>query len=152
MPSPDVSVKVLRLPHGLEHPVPTYESGAAVGLDLRAALPAPVELRSLERALIPTGIALEVPEGFEGQVRPRSGLALNQGLTVLNTPGTIDSDYRGEIKVILINLGQGVVRINPGQRVAQLVLAPVVRARLREVSELADSGRGPGGFGHTGTQ
>ena len=112
--------------------------------------PAPVTLAPLARALVPTGLAFAIPVGFEGQVRPRSGWALKQGITVLNSPGTIDADYRGEVKVILINLGQDTVTIQPGDRIAQLVIAPVVQAGLREVDILDDTARGSGGFGHTG--
>jgi len=119
-------------------------------MDLRAAVTEPLRLAPLARGLVPTGLELEIPEGFEGQVRPRSGLAIRQGLTVLNTPGTIDSDYRGEVQVILVNLGSDEVVISRGDRIAQLVIAPVTRATLAEVETLADTGRGAGGFGHTG--
>lgn len=119
-------------------------------MDLMADIDAPIVLDSLERRAIPTGIALEIPANFEGQVRPRSGRALREGLTLLNTPGTIDSDYRGEIQVIMVNLGRTPVSIAPGDRIAQLVIAPVVRAVLEEVETLAGTGRGGGGFGHTG--
>jgi len=146
-----VEVKVKRLPHGKGVALPTYETDGAVGLDLRAALADPVELRSLERKLIPTGIALELPPGYEGQVRPRSGLAVRKGLTVLNSPGTIDPDYRGEVQVVLANLGREAVTIQPFQRIAQLVVAPVARAQLVLVEQLSRSPRGAGGFGHTGT-
>jgi len=121
-----------------------------VGLDLRAALDRSVELAPGARALIPTGFALEIPPGLEGQVRPRSGLAVKKGVTVLNSPGTIDPDYRGEVKVILVNLGAEPVSINPGERIAQLVFAPAVRIRWAEAEELDASTRGAGGFGHTG--
>jgi len=119
-------------------------------MDLRAAVAEPIRLVPLARMLVPTGLCLEIPPGFEGQVRPRSGLAARQGLTVLNTPGTIDSDYRGEVQVILVNLGSEEVVITPGDRIAQLIIAPVTRARLVEVETLAESERGDGGFGHTG--
>ncbi len=110
----------------------------------------PVKLAPLERAAIPTGIALAIPVGYEGQVRPRSGRAINEGLTIINAPGTIDSDYRGEVKVLLVNLGRDEISIRPGERIAQLVIAPVVRAEFVEVEALEESGRGSGGFGHTG--
>ena len=119
-------------------------------MDLRAAVTEPVQLVAGARTLLPTGLALELPAGYEGQVRPRSGLAVRHGLTVLNTPGTIDSDYRGELKVILINLGPEVVTISRGDRIAQLVIAPCCAVRLEETTGLADSTRGTGGFGHTG--
>ncbi len=120
-------------------------------MDLLADLPAPVTLAPLERRLIPTGLCIELPPGYEGQVRPRSGLALKQGLTCLNSPGTIDADYRGEVGVILINLSNAAVTLAPGDRVAQLIIAPVVQATLAEVEVLSDTTRGEGGFGSTGT-
>lgn len=120
-------------------------------MDLRAALDEPLALAPGERALVPTGLRLALPPGYEAQVRPRSGLAIRHGITMLNTPGTIDSDYRGEVKVIVVNLGQESFVIQPGDRIAQLVVSPVVRAELVEVDELPDSARGEGGFGHTGT-
>jgi dUTP pyrophosphatase len=129
---------------------PAYETPDSAGMDLRAALAAPVDLAPGERALIPTGLSLEIPPGYEGQVRPRSGLALKRGLTVLNSPGTIDADYRGEVGVILINLGQENQRLEPGERIAQLVFAAVARAELVEVESLATTVRGTGGFGSTG--
>jgi len=129
-------------------PLPSYATPGSAGLDLRADVA--VTLRPGERALVPTGLAVAVPQGHEGQVRPRSGLALRNGLTCLNSPGTIDSDYRGEVCVILINLGQEEVALARGERIAQLIVAPVSRAELCEVSELPPTGRGAGGFGHTG--
>ncbi len=129
-------------------PLPTYATEGSAGLDLRAD--AAVTLGPGERALVPTGISLAIPPGFEGQVRPRSGLALREGITCLNTPGTIDSDYRGEVSVILVNLGQKPVTIARGERIAQLVFARVERAELSERASLPPSGRGAGGFGHTG--
>ncbi len=129
-------------------PLPTYATEGSAGLDLRAD--AAVTLGPGERALVPTGISLAIPPGFEGQVRPRSGLALREGITCLNTPGTIDSDYRGEVSVILVNLGQKPVTIARGERIAQLVVARVERAELSECASLPPSGRGAGGFGHTG--
>jgi len=134
------------------NPLPAYETPQSAGVDLRAHLDAPMALAPGERALVPTGLRLEIPSGFEGQVRPRSGLALKRGLTVLNAPGTIDADYRGEVGVILINLSQEPQRLEPGERIAQLVFAPVVRAELVEVECLTDSHRGSGGFGSTGVR
>ncbi len=130
--------------------LPAYMTDQAAGMDLTAALDEPLVLDPGQRVLVPTGIAVAIPPGFEGQVRPRSGLALRQGLTMLNSPGTIDSDYRGEIAVIVINHGHEPVTIAPGDRIAQLIIAPVVRARLVETRELEGTGRGGGGFGHTG--
>jgi dUTP pyrophosphatase len=115
-----------------------------------ADLDAPIEMAPRERRAVPTGIAIEIPPGFEGQVRPRSGKALKEGLAVINSPGTVDADYRGEVKVLLVNLGELPIRILPGDRIAQLVIAPVIKAELVEVDSLAPSTRGPGGFGHTG--
>jgi dUTP pyrophosphatase len=128
--------------------LPRYESAAAAGLDLRAD--EPVALAPGERALVGTGLSLEIPPGHEGQVRPRSGLAVRHGVTLLNTPGTIDSDYRGEVKVILVNLGQAPVRFERGERIAQLVIAPVSRVTLEAAGALGETGRGAGGFGSTG--
>ena len=130
--------------------LPQYESEGAAGMDLRAFLDSDVAIPSLGRAKIPTGLRLEIPAGFEAQVRPRSGLAVRSGLTVLNSPGTIDSDYRGELEIILINLGRDEAVVRDGERIAQLVVAPVCRARLLETDELAHSQRGSGGFGSTG--
>ena len=146
------ALRVMRLPHGDGLPLPAYETAGAAGMDLRAAVAddAPLTLAPGDRALVPTGLAMAIPGGFEGQVRPRSGLAAKHGVTCLNTPGTIDSDYRGEVKVILINLGQEPFTIARGDRIAQLVLAPVVLARWEEVAELDDTARGAGGFGSTG--
>jgi dUTP pyrophosphatase len=129
---------------------PAYQSAHAAGMDLAADLDAPVILKPMERAAVSTGIALEIPPGFEGQVRPRSGRAIKEGLTLVNSPGTIDSDYRGELKVLLVNLGEREITIRSGDRIAQLVIAPVVRVEVIEVKELAESSRGEGGFGHTG--
>ena len=145
-----VRVGVVRLPHGADLPLPQYATEESAGLDLLAAVVSPVVLPPGQRALIPTGIAVALPRGYEAQVRPRSGLALKHGITVLNTPGTIDADYRGEVGVILVNLGQEPVEITRGMRIAQLVLAPATRAILAEVAELPESGRGDGGFGSTG--
>ena len=143
-------VRIKRLPHGKDLSTPQYATPGSVGLDLRAALGQPVTLAPAERALIPTGFALEIPPGLEGQVRPRSGLAVKKGVTVLNSPGTIDPDYRGEVQVILVNLGAEPVSISPGERIAQLVFAPAVQVKLEEVETLDASARGEGGFGHTG--
>lgn len=146
------AIRVLRLPHGADLPLPAYETAGAAGMDLRAALPtdAPLLLGPGERALIPTGLAIQLPEGFEAQVRPRSGLAVKHGVTVLNAPGTVDADYRGEVKVPLINHGEAPFTVARGDRIAQMVVAPVTRAALVEVEFLDDSERGSGGFGSTG--
>jgi dUTP pyrophosphatase len=132
------------------NPLPSYATEGSAGMDLRANLAEAVTLQSLERTLIPTGLSIELPEGYEAQVRPRSGLAIKQGLTCLNTPGTIDSDYRGEIKVILINLSNEAQTIQHGDRVAQMVIGKFAKADLIEVQFLNDTHRGEGGFGHTG--
>jgi len=146
-----VIVPVQRLrPSADALPLPTYMTAGAAGVDLMADVAAPVELPPGGRALIPTGIAIEIPAGFEAQVRPRSGLALRHGITLLNAPGTIDSDYRGEIQVLLVNLGDRPFTVRRGERIAQLVFAPVVQAELREAETLVTSDRGAGGFGHTG--
>ncbi len=145
-----VTVKVRRV-RPSELPLPRYQTPQSAGMDLLADLPAPVALAPLERRLIPTGLAIELPPGFEGQVRPRSGLALKQGVTCLNAPGTIDADYRGEVGVILINLSDQPVTLNPGDRIAQLVIAPVTQGTWVEVPTLSDTSRGRGGFGSTGT-
>jgi dUTP pyrophosphatase len=147
-----IDVRITRLPHGADLPLPSYQSAHAAGLDLIAAVPqdAPLALAPGARALIPTGIAIALPEGHEAQVRPRSGLAAKHGLTVLNAPGTIDADYRGELQVLLINLGNEAVSVARGMRIAQLVIAPVARAQLRELPALDATGRGKGGFGSTG--
>jgi dUTP pyrophosphatase len=134
------------------HPLPQYETADSAGLDLRACLDEPLDLAPGARALVPTGLRLEIPAGFEGQVRPRSGLALKRGLTVLNAPGTIDADYRGDVGVILINLSAETQRVESGDRVAQLVFAAVTRVRLVEVDSLGETERGAGGFGSTGAR
>jgi dUTP pyrophosphatase len=131
-------------------PLPAYQSAHAAGIDLMADVIAPIEMAPRERRAVPTGIAVEIPAGYEGQVRPRSGRALQEGLALINSPGTIDADYRGEVKVLLVNLGELPILIKPGDRIAQLVIAPVIRAEIVEVDELAPSSRGAGGFGHTG--
>jgi len=145
-----LAVEIRRLPHAAGLTLPAYATGGSAGVDLAAAVPASVTLAPGARALIPTGFAIALPPGFEAQVRPRSGLALRSGVTVLNAPGTIDADYRGEIGVILVNLGEAPVEIAPGDRIAQLVVAPVTRTAWREVAALDGSRRGAGGFGSTG--
>lgn len=147
-----LAVTVRILPHGEGLPLPAYATPGAAGLDLMAALPEgeALTLAPLARAAVPTGLALALPEGFEAQVRPRSGLALKQGLTVLNAPGTVDSDYRGEVKVILVNLGTDPVVLERGQRIAQMVVAPVTRINLVETGNFDETTRGDGGFGSTG--
>ena len=131
-------------------PLPRYMTEGAAGIDLLADIEAAITLAPGDRVLVPTGLAVAIPIGYEAQIRPRSGLALRHGVTLLNSPGTIDSDYRGEVQVILINLGQEPFHIGRGERIAQLVVAPVARAELVEVTELASTDRGSGGFGHTG--
>lgn len=145
-------IPIQRLAHGAGLPLPAYETAQAAGMDLRAAVPdeAPFVLKPGSRHAVPTGLAFALPAGFEGQVRPRSGLALKAGVTCLNTPGTIDADYRGEVKVILINLGEEDVVIRRGDRIAQLVIAPVIQAGWSEVESLDETARGAGGFGSTG--
>lgn len=130
--------------------MPSYATADAAGMDLRANLDVALTLQPLERTLVPTGLFMELPSGFEAQIRPRSGLAIKQGLTLLNTPGTIDADYRGEIKIILINLSNEPQTIQHGDRIAQMVVAPFVQVILNEVKELSETDRGSGGFGHTG--
>ena len=146
----EVEVAVRRLPGADDLPLPAYATPGAAGVDLYAAVTEPVTLLPGERSLVPTGISLALPEGYEAQVRPRSGLALKYGVTLLNTPGTIDADYRGEIKVIMINLGRDPFVIRRGDRIAQLIVQPVSRIKWREVSCLDATARGAGGFGHTG--
>jgi dUTP pyrophosphatase len=130
--------------------LPEYETAGAAGADIRARLESPLDIPPLGRARIPTGLALEIPRGLEGQIRPRSGLANRQGVTVLNSPGTIDSDYRGELEIILINLGEGTFTVRDGDRIAQLVISPVIRPGIEEARTLSDTPRGAGGFGSTG--
>ena len=146
-------IGIVRLPHGEGLALPSYETAGAAGMDLRAAVPEdrPLILPPGKRALVSTGLVLEIPDGFEGQVRPRSGLALKHGVTCLNTPGTIDSDYRGEVKVLLVNLGDDDFEVTRGMRVAQIVFAEVKRAGVEERSLSNTTGRGSGGFGSTGT-
>jgi len=147
-----VAVLVSPLPHFQGLALPTYETEHSAGMDLRAAVPEdePITLQPGERGLAPTGLTIALPAGYEAQVRPRSGLALKHGVTCLNTPGTIDADYRGEVKVILINLGRELFTIRRGERIAQLVIAPVTQARWQLVDALPESARGAGGFGSTG--
>ena len=147
-------IPIQRLPHGEGLPLPAYETAHAAGMDLRAATSAddPLMLRPGERAAVPTGLAMAIPPGYEGQVRPRSGFALRSGVTCLNTPGTIDADYRGEVKVILVNLGEEAVTIRRGDRIAQLIIAPVTQMALVETDVLDETGRGEGGFGSTGSR
>jgi len=151
--STDISIAVQRLPHGADLPLPRYETDGAAGMDLVAAIAAdePLVLAVGARTLVPTGLAIALPQGFEAQVRPRSGLAAKNGVTVLNSPGTVDSDYRGEVKVILINHGSEPFTITRGTRIAQMVIAPVTRGIFREVTSLDETARGAGGFGSTGT-
>ena len=130
--------------------IPAYSTSGSSGMDIRAAIKSPVTIGHLRKEMIPTNISVEIPEGFEIQVRPRSGLAAKNGIGILNAPGTIDSDYRGEIKIILINFGEEEFKVNPGDRIAQLVVSKVYKAELEEVKSLNNSCRGSGGFGHTG--
>ncbi|MCW4115803.1 dUTP diphosphatase [Aurantimonas sp. MSK8Z-1] len=144
------SIRVLRLPHARDLPLPAYATEGAAGADLRAALAEPLVLEPGARALVPSGFAFEIPPGFEVQVRPRSGLAARHGVTVLNAPGTVDSDYRGEVMAILVNHGSAPFTIAHGERIAQLVVAPVVRAAFDETVAIGATARGVGGFGSTG--
>jgi dUTP pyrophosphatase len=146
-----VEIAVSRLLHNTDLPLPAYETAQSAGMDLAAAIDAPVTLAPGGRAMVPTGLAIALPAGYEAQVRPRSGLAAKNGVTVLNTPGTVDADYRGEVKVILINLGDDAFEIERGMRIAQMVIAPVTQASLTEVDTLPETARGTGGFGSTGT-
>lgn len=146
----EVDLRVLRLPHAEGLPLPEQASPGSAGLDLRAAVSGDLDLAPGERALVPTGLALQLPEGWEGQVRPRSGLAIRHGISLLNAPGTVDSDYRGEVKVVLANLGGEPITIRRGDRIAQLVIARVSRVVVEEVRHLEPSARGEGGFGSTG--
>lgn len=144
-----MQVKVVNTSH---HPLPKYETEGSAGMDLRANLGEPMTLKSLERALVPTGLYIELPLGYEAQIRPRSGLAYKKGITVANAPGTIDSDYRGEVKVIVVNLSNEPVEIPDGERVAQMVIAKHEQITWSEVESLTETVRGAGGFGHTGTK
>ncbi|MDP2423493.1 MAG: dUTP diphosphatase [Bacteroidales bacterium] len=143
-----MEIRIVNLSH---HPMPAYETIHSAGMDLRAYLEKPITLNPLERALVPTGIFIELPDGVEAQVRPRSGMAIKKGITVLNSPGTIDSDYRGEIKVIIINLSNNQVEIFDGERIAQMIIARHEKAQWIEVNDLSKTKRGAGGFGHTGS-
>lgn len=145
-----MKLPVMRLSHAGDLPLPGYATEGSAGLDLLAAIDGEIVLEPGKRVLVPTGIAIALPLGYEAQVRPRSGLAWRSGLTVVNAPGTIDSDYRGEVVVLLVNLSKDPVEVQPGDRVAQMVIAPVIQATVEEVTELSDSERGAGGFGHTG--
>lgn len=147
-----IEIQVKREPHGEGLPLPSYESDQAAGMDLRAAVEegAPLVLAPGKHAMVPTGLCIALPGGYEAQVRPRSGLAAKHGITVLNTPGTVDADYRGEVKVILINLGAEPFEIQRGERIAQMVIAPVTQGLFAEVAELSETARGAGGFGSTG--
>jgi dUTP pyrophosphatase len=145
-------LRIVRLPHATDLPLPAYQSGRAAGFDLLAAVPAdaPITIAPGERAMIPTGIAIALPSGHEGQIRPRSGIALRHGVTVLNSPGTVDADYRGEIQVILVNLGAETFEISRGTRIAQIIVAPITQAKIVESDALDTTGREGGGFGSTG--
>ena len=142
-----MKVKIVNKP---PYPLPAYATGQSAGMDLRADIPGPLTLRSLQRELIPTGLYIELPAGFEAQIRPRSGLAIKHGISLVNTPGTIDADYRGEIKVILVNLSAEPFTLNPGERIAQMVVARHEKVEWDEVEVLEESSRGEGGFGSTG--
>ena len=146
-----VAVRLLALPHLGDLALPAFATPEAAGADLRAAVEADITLAPLERALIPTGFAMALPKGWEAQIRPRSGLALKHGITCLNTPGTVDSDYRGEVKVLLVNLGAEAFTVTRGERIAQMVVKPLAEVDFEVVTELDDSARGAGGFGSTGT-
>ncbi|WP_119257388.1 dUTP diphosphatase [Shinella zoogloeoides] len=148
------TLSLVRLPHGEGIELPAYETSGAAGMDLRAAVAtdAPLTLEPGKRALVPTGFVFEIPHGFEAQIRPRSGLAFKNGITCLNTPGTIDSDYRGEVKVLIVNLGEEPFVIERGMRIAQMVIAPVTQVAVREASQASETTRGAGGFGSTGVR
>ncbi len=148
----DITTRITVFPHGEGLPLPAYATSHSAGLDLPAAIDAPMTLRPMERALVPCGFAMALPEGFEAQVRPRSGLAAKNGITVLNSPGTIDADYRGEVKVILVNLSAEPFTIERGMRIAQMVIAPVVQSAFTPVASLDETARGTGGFGSTGVK
>jgi dUTP pyrophosphatase len=149
----NIQIRMVRLPHAADLPLPAYQSEFAAGLDLVAAVPpdAPVSIAPGERAAIPTGVAIALPPGYEGQIRPRSGLALRHGVTVLNSPGTVDADFRGEVHVILVNFGRDSFTVERGARIAQLVIAAMMQAVICEVASLDETARGVGGFGSTGT-
>ena len=145
-----IPVRIAKLAHGADLPLPAYETEGSAGMDLRAAIDAPVTLAPMERTAVPTGLSIALPQGYEAQVRARSGLAFRNGIACVNAPGTVDSDYRGEIKVILVNLGQEPVTFERGDRIAQLVVAPVSRVAWEEAETLDETARGAGGFGSTG--
>jgi len=147
-----MNIEFKKLPHAEDLPLPSYESKYAAGMDVRAALEDPIELSPGKRMLIPTGLKMALPEGYEAQIRPRSGLAYRNGITMLNTPGTIDADYRGEVKVLAVNLGDEPFMINHGDRIAQMVIAPITQAKIKEVEQLSETERGDGGFGSTGVK
>ena len=146
-----ITLPIMQLDHGKDLPLPQYETDGAAGMDICAALSAPLTIKPMQREAVPTGLTMAIPQGYEVQVRPRSGLAFKHGLTVANAPGTIDSDYRGEVKVILINLGDAPVEITHGMRIAQMVFAPVATVAPKIVTHLDETERGAGGFGSTGT-
>ena len=146
----NVNISVSRLPHNLDLPLPSYETPQSAGMDLRAAVSSTVEIPPGGRALVPTGLKIAIPEGFEAQIRPRSGLALKKGITLPNSPGTIDADYRGELGIILLNTGEEAFVIERGDRIAQMIVAPVIQARWNEMESLDETARGEGGFGSTG--
>ena len=146
-----MKMKICILPSGEGLELPAYQTPGSAGMDLRAAIDVPVFLAPGERAAIPTGLQVAVPRGYEAQVRPRSGLSIRQGLTVVNAPGTVDSDYRGEVAVLVVNLGQDTVEISRGMRIAQMVIAPIIQVELDVVGSLDETSRGTGGFGSTGT-
>ncbi len=144
-----MKVKIINKSH---HPLPEYATSQSAGLDLRAYVTEPINLKPLERVMVGTGLSLELPDGYEAQIRPRSGLAAKHGITVLNSPGTIDADYRGEIKIILVNLSNEDFVINDGERICQMVIAPYTQVELVDAEKLSDTDRGQGGFGHTGKE
>lgn len=147
-----MKIQFKKLPHAKDLPLPSYESTYAAGMDIRAALEEPITLQPGERQLIPSGLKMAMPQGYEAQMRPRSGLAYRNGITMLNTPGTIDADYRGELKMLAVNLGNEPFTINHGDRIAQMVIAPVIQADVCAVKELSETERGDGGFGSTGVK
>jgi len=147
-----MKIQFKKLSHAEDLPLPSYESEFAAGMDIRAALEKPITLQPGERELIPSGLKMAMPQGYEAQMRPRSGLAYRHGITMLNTPGTIDADYRGELKMLAVNLGDKEFTINHGDRIAQMVIAPVIQAEVNEVEILSETERGDGGFGSTGVK
>lgn len=147
-----MNIQFKKLAHAQDLPLPSYESAFAAGMDIRAALEKPITLQPGERQLIPSGLKMAMQQGYEAQMRPRSGLAYRHGITMLNTPGTIDADYRGELKMLAVNLGEEEFTINHGDRIAQMVIAPVIQAEVNEVETLSETDRGDGGFGSTGVK